>query len=119
IPLARHVNRILNLLTEEVIRDEPAIPSASSRCVSTAESGRQEQPTRAAPAAPSIDQAHYGECVLSKSAVSPDTFGCLAVARSNENMTRLFASVRGSLDAAQTAVLEELSNAGRAPAFSH
>jgi hypothetical protein len=44
IPLARHMNRILNLLTEEVIRDEPAPPSASSRCVSTAEPGHQEQP---------------------------------------------------------------------------
>ena len=44
IPLARHVNRILNLLTEEVIRDGPAPPSASSRCVSTAEPGHQEQP---------------------------------------------------------------------------
>jgi hypothetical protein len=44
IPLARHVNRILNLLTEEVIRDEPAPSSASSRCVSTAEPGHREQP---------------------------------------------------------------------------
>jgi hypothetical protein len=44
IPLARHVNRILNLLTEEVIRDEPAPSSASSRCGSTAEPGHREQP---------------------------------------------------------------------------
>ena len=43
-PLAWHVNRILNLLTEEVIRDGPAPPSASSRYVSTAEPGYQEQP---------------------------------------------------------------------------
>jgi hypothetical protein len=43
IPLARHVNRILNLLIEEVIRDGLAPPSASSRCVSTAEPGHQEQ----------------------------------------------------------------------------
>jgi hypothetical protein len=35
IPLARHLNRILNLLTEEVIRDGNSSPSAS-RCVSTA-----------------------------------------------------------------------------------
>ena len=39
IPLARHLNRILTLLTEEVIRDEPASPSASSRCVSTTAPG--------------------------------------------------------------------------------
>ena len=44
IPLARHLNRILTLLTEEVIRDEPASPSASSRCVSTVDPGRQDQP---------------------------------------------------------------------------
>src|SRR5206468_7519291 len=35
IPLARHLNRILNLLTEEVIRDGNSSPSAW-RCVSTA-----------------------------------------------------------------------------------
>jgi len=49
IPLARHLNRILSLLTEEVIRDEPASPSASSRGVSTnlvlpTNSDRQDQP---------------------------------------------------------------------------
>ena len=44
IPLAQHLNRILNLLTEEVIRDEPTPLSASSRCVSTAEPGDHEQP---------------------------------------------------------------------------
>ena len=45
IPLARH----LNLLTEEVIRDEPAGPSASSRCVSTIDPGRQDQPVFGSP----------------------------------------------------------------------
>ena len=49
IPLARHLNRILTLLTEEVIRDESANPSASSRCVSTIDPGRQDQPVAAAP----------------------------------------------------------------------
>ncbi len=44
IPLARHLNRILTLLTEEVIRDEPASPSASSRCVFTIDPDRQDQP---------------------------------------------------------------------------
>ena len=43
IPLARHLNRILTLLTEEVIRDEFASPSASSRCVSTIDPGRHDQ----------------------------------------------------------------------------
>ena len=42
IPLAQHLDRILNLLTEEVIRDEPANPSVSSRCVSTTDAGRRE-----------------------------------------------------------------------------
>jgi hypothetical protein len=49
IPLARHLNRILTLLTEEVIRDEPAGPSASSRCVSTIDPGRQDQPVFGSP----------------------------------------------------------------------
>ena len=49
IPLARHLNRILSLLTEEVIRDESASPSASSRCVSTIDSGRQDQPGSGGP----------------------------------------------------------------------
>ena len=49
IPLARHLNRILTLLTEEVIRDEPASPSASSRCVSPADPGRQDQPVFGGP----------------------------------------------------------------------
>lgn len=44
IPLAQHLNRILNLLIEEVIRDEPTSPSASSRCVSTTDPGRREPP---------------------------------------------------------------------------
>ena len=44
IPLAQHLDRILNLLTEEVIRDEPTTPSASSRCVSTADPGHRESP---------------------------------------------------------------------------
>jgi hypothetical protein len=43
IPLARHLNRILTLLTEEVIRDELASPSASSRCVSTIDPRRQDK----------------------------------------------------------------------------
>ena len=43
IPLAQHLDRILNLLTEEVIRDESASPSASSRCVSTIDPRRQDQ----------------------------------------------------------------------------
>ena len=42
IPLAQHLDRILNLLTEEVIRDEPTSPSASSRCVSTTDPGCRE-----------------------------------------------------------------------------
>ena len=45
IPLAQHLDRILNLLTEEVIRDEPASPFASSRCVSATDPDRREQPT--------------------------------------------------------------------------
>ena len=49
IPLARHLNRILSLLTEEVIRDEPAGPFASSRCVSTTDPGRQDQPVSGGP----------------------------------------------------------------------
>ena len=49
IPLARHLNRILTLLTEEVIRDESASPSASSRCVSTIDPGRQDQPGSGGP----------------------------------------------------------------------
>ena len=45
IPLAQHLDRILNLLSEEVIRDEPTTcPSASSRCVSTTDPGRREHP---------------------------------------------------------------------------
>ena len=43
IPLAQHLDRILNLLTEEVIRDDPTSSSASSRCVSAAQSDRREQ----------------------------------------------------------------------------
>jgi len=50
-PLAQHLNRILNLLTEEVIRDEPASHSASSRCVSTPDPGRQNQPASGGPSA--------------------------------------------------------------------
>ena len=46
IPLARHLNRILNLLIEEVIRDEPSSPSASSRCVSTANPAFATSPSR-------------------------------------------------------------------------
>ena len=42
IPLAQHLDRILNLLTEEVICDEPTSPSASSRCVSTTDPGHRE-----------------------------------------------------------------------------
>jgi hypothetical protein len=49
IPLAQHVNRILTLLTEEVIRDEPASPPTSSRCVSTAAPDRQDQPGSGGP----------------------------------------------------------------------
>src|SRR5271166_2566340 len=49
IPLARHLNRILTLLTEEVIRDEPASPSASSRCVFPTDPGRQDQPGSGGP----------------------------------------------------------------------
>ncbi len=49
--LAQHLNRILNLLTEEVIRDEPASHSASSRCVSTPDPGRQNQPASGGPSA--------------------------------------------------------------------
>ena len=49
IPLARHLNRILTLLTEEVIRDEPTSPSASSRCVSTIDPGPQDQPGSGGP----------------------------------------------------------------------
>ena len=45
VPLAQHLDRILNLLTEEVIRDEPTSPSASSRCVSTTDPGHRESPT--------------------------------------------------------------------------
>jgi len=41
IPLAQHVNRILSLLTEEVIRDEPASPFAPSRCVSPTDHSHQ------------------------------------------------------------------------------
>ena len=44
IPLAQHLDRILNLLTEEVICDEPASPSVSSRCVSTTDPGRRDHP---------------------------------------------------------------------------
>jgi len=44
IPLAQHLNRILSLLTEEVIRDGPSSPSRS-RCVSvTADSGTSAAP---------------------------------------------------------------------------
>jgi hypothetical protein len=43
------LNRILTLLTEEVIRDESASPSASSRCVSTIDPGRQDQPVSGGP----------------------------------------------------------------------
>ena len=49
IPLAQHLDRILNLLTEEVIRDEPTSPSASSRCVSTTDPGREPRLSAAAP----------------------------------------------------------------------
>jgi hypothetical protein len=45
------LNRILNLLTEEVIRDELASPSASSRCVSTTDPGHQDQPASGSPCA--------------------------------------------------------------------
>ena len=44
IPLAQRLDRILNLLTEEVIRDEPTSPSASSRRVSTTDPGHRESP---------------------------------------------------------------------------
>ena len=48
IPLAQHLDRILNLLTEEVICDEPTSPSASSRCVSTTDPGRRARRLSAA-----------------------------------------------------------------------
>jgi hypothetical protein len=44
IPLAQHLDRILNLLIEEVIRDEPTSPSASARCVSTTDPGHRGSP---------------------------------------------------------------------------
>jgi hypothetical protein len=50
IPLAQHLNRSLSLLTEEVIRDEPASPSAS-RCVITPDSSRQIQSASDSPCA--------------------------------------------------------------------
>jgi hypothetical protein len=82
IPLARHANRILSLLNEEVIRDEPAPPSASSRCVSTAEPGHHEQAARdrqptslARPVARDAD----ADCQGTGGAYAPDDAGGHAV----------------------------------------
>ena len=79
IPLARHVNRILNLLTEEVIRDEPSSPSTSSRCVSTADPvsatnpGRQDQPVSGGSSASVV-----GPVARDANTDRPDTGGAVA-----------------------------------------
>jgi len=79
IPLARHLNRILNLLTEEVIRDEPSSPSTSSRCVSTADPvsatnpGRQDQPVSGGSSASVV-----GPVARDANTDRPDTGGAVA-----------------------------------------
>jgi hypothetical protein len=67
------VNRILNLLTEEVIRDEPAPSSASSRCVSTIEPSDHEQP-----ASGSQSTSLAGPVARDAGAGCPDTGGAFA-----------------------------------------
>jgi hypothetical protein len=82
IPLARHVNRILNLLTEEVIRDEPAPPSESSRCVSTAEPGDREQPasgSQSTSLAGPVARDAGTDCPDPSGAFAPDVAGGHAV----------------------------------------
>jgi hypothetical protein len=82
IPLARHVNRILNLLTEEVIRDEPAPLSTSSRCVSTADPGDHEQPAsdrQSTSLAGPVARDKNTDCSDTGGAFAPDVAGGHAV----------------------------------------
>ncbi len=82
IPLARHLNRILTLLTEEVIRDESASPSASSRCVSTTAPGPQDQPVFGGPSvsvAEPVARDSNADCPNIGGAVATDAAdGCRA-----------------------------------------
>jgi hypothetical protein len=54
----------------------------------------------------------YGQCALSDAAVPQTQFACLAVARGNEDSTRLFAAIGASIDEGRAAVSDQLSQAG-------
>jgi hypothetical protein len=56
--------------------------------------------------------AQFGGCAVSEAAVAPTTFGCLVIANAAENGVRLFAAAGGTVDAAQTAALQQAANAG-------
>jgi len=73
IPLAQHVNRILSLLTEEVIRDEPSSPFGPSRRVSPTDHRRQDQPVSGVSFAP-VAEPIAGDA----SADRPDFGGAVA-----------------------------------------
>jgi hypothetical protein len=56
--------------------------------------------------------SQYGECGLSDALVQPVRFACLAVARGNEDPTRLFAAIGTSIDDGRNAVAIQLAQAG-------
>jgi hypothetical protein len=77
------------------VRTAPVFTSASSDAVTTC-------------------STQFGDCRLSDVVVMPDRFGCMAVARANDDASRLFATIGGSLDAARAAVFQQMSDAALA-----
>jgi hypothetical protein len=74
----------------------------------------QKSPTLEIAGATAMSQCNgqHGQCVLSGATVSPTRFACLAVARSNEDPTRLFAAIGASIDQGRAAVGDQLTSAG-------
>ena len=76
-----------------VVRSSPTLASASLDALQTC-------------------NKQFGECALSEAVVPPTAFGCLVVAQSADDTSRLFAAVGNTLELARVSVDTQVTNAG-------
>jgi hypothetical protein len=94
-------------------------PSAGFKALALGWNGSGSWVVRSSPtlASASLDALQtcnnqFGECALSEAVVAPTAFGCLIVAQSADDPSRLFAATGASIDLARASTDTQMTNAG-------